>query len=99
MGKTKVEEPEAYSLNYAVLSPDDSITVETWAAQHKIELVMAGTGQYKILNGCIPNIMLYPRRMKLMFQTKGRNYVIDCTDDKNLVALIKGDLSFRRNDD
>ena len=74
-------------------------TLTNWAKQNKIKLQKTGENQYKILNGCIKNIMFYPTKWKLMFQTQVRNYVITSETEDSVVGLIKGDIDFKRGDD
>ena len=85
-------------LNKILLNPDtDAIEglIELWLLANEVEYIKKSHMQYKIVNGCEANIMLYPSKHKIMIQTEGRNYVQTASCDA-LIGVIKGTLPFKR---
>jgi hypothetical protein len=77
------------------LKDTDEDNITRWAAQYEVKLKRTGNGMYKVLNGCIKNIMFYPNNFKLMFQDGGKNSVITSLNEENIIALIKGDVPYK----
>lgn len=67
-----------------------------WAKQHNLLLTNKGPNQYKVQNGCIPNIMFYPTKLKLMFQEEGQNYIITSRNEEGILGLINGHLPYKK---
>lgn len=63
--------------------------------KYHIEFINKGNFQFKILNGCTPNIMLYPTKHKLMVQENGRQYM-QTACSATLIAVIKGHVPFKK---
>jgi hypothetical protein len=82
----------------AVTSNNLEEELTAWFKKKKIKVKKTGEHQYKVLNGCHKNIMFYPTKFKLMFQD-GRNYVIECREERTLVGLINGDVPFKRGEE
>ena len=68
----------------------------TWCKKYDIQLRKTATGHYKVLNGCIENIMFYPHKNKVMFQVDGKSHVIT-SSIPNIVAMIHGTLPFKKD--
>lgn len=78
------------------MSEDSKIhQVEKLFVSHNVELILRGAWQYQVINGCIPAIMLYPSKHKIMFQENGKNYVC-IANFATLIAMIKGDVAFKK---
>lgn len=71
--------------------------VENWLTRNEIEFQPTSHMQYKILNGCEANIMLYPTTRKLIIQSNGINYV-QTARSSTLLAVIKGDIPYKRTE-
>ena len=88
------------TLHQIALALNDSagkeLLLEEWLKYHELEGKVINHNSIKITNGVIPAIHLYPDKMKLMFQEKGKNYIITSNEDSSIVALIKGDMPFKR---
>jgi hypothetical protein len=69
--------------------------IELWMQGQEIDFIRKGNMQYKITNGCVPNIMFYPSKHKLMIQVDGKNYIQTASADA-LIGAIKGTLPFRK---
>ena len=85
-------------LNKILLNPDESTVeylIELWMQGHELTFIRKGDMQYKITNGCVPNIMFYPSKHKLMIQVDGKNYLQTASADA-LIGAIKGTLAFRK---
>ena len=68
--------------------------IEAWLSGNGVKFKQTASQQYKILNGCVPNIMVYPSTSKIMVQDNGKNHIITTTA-KNILAIIQGDLAFK----
>lgn len=88
-----------FNLTLVELSPvsaeEKHKIIANWLARNKIEYVETANKQYKILNGCVPNIMFYPSTSKVMIQDGGKNYIIQTTAE-NILATIKGDMPYKK---
>ncbi len=70
--------------------------LEEWLKYHDIQGKVVNHNSIKITNGVIPAIHLYPEKMKLMFQEQGKQYIITSNEDSTIVALIKGDMPYKK---
>ena len=75
---------------------DSTDLVVEWGKLHDIQLTYKGTNQYKVHNGCIPAIMFYPTKMKLMFQENGKTWVIESKTEEGVLGLIQGHIAFKK---
>lgn len=85
-------------LNKILLDPNEEAIegmIELWLISYQIDFIRKGSMQYKITNGCVPNIMFYPSKHKLMIQVDGKNYIQTASADA-LIGAIKGTLAFRK---
>ena len=78
-----------------LVEPTTDSVIE-WAKQHDIDLSYKGPNQYKVHNGCIPSIMLYPTKMKLMFQENGKTWVIESRTEEGVLGIIQGNIPFKK---
>lgn len=87
-------------LNNIILSPDysdDNTTeLEKWFTAHNIDATKLNVNTWRICNGVINYIMFYPTKFKLMFQDKGRNYIITSRKEETILALINGDIAYKK---
>lgn len=85
-------------LNRMLLSPEEDVIegmIELWLISYQIDFIRKGNMQYKITNGCTPNIMFYPSKHKIMVQVDGKNYIQTASADA-LIGVIRGTLPFRK---
>ena len=80
----------------APLKESDTDLIIQWAKQHNILLINKGINAYKVVNGCIPSIMFYPTKLKLMFQEEGKNYVINSRNEEGILGLINGNIQYKK---
>ena len=91
---------EHKTLEQITLSLHDSagkeLLLEDWLKYHELQGKVINHNSIKITNGIIPAIHLYPEKMKLMFQEQGKQYIITSNEDRTVVALIKGDMPYKK---
>lgn len=64
-------------------------------AKYGLTAKLTGSVQFKILNGCVKNILLYPTTRKLLIQVNGKNYISQANFD-TLYDLIVGNLAYKK---
>lgn len=70
--------------------------IENYFNEQDIRVIAKGNLQFKVVNGCIPAIMVYPLKCKLLFQEPdGTNYVIEAGSSETLIKYIKGELEYK----
>lgn len=95
MGKKIFFNDDLHVMLLSVNESEVKERIETWLTENEIEFHCTANMQYKILNGCVPNIMFYPSTHKLMIQDKGKNYVQTARSD-TILAVIKGDIPYKK---
>ena len=96
----KEEVEEHKTLHQIALALHDNagkeLLLKQWLKHHEIKGKVVNHNSIKITNGVIPAIHLYPEKMKLMFQEQGKQYIITSNEDSSIVALIKGDMPYKK---